>query len=135
MAYAQWIQIHIWAENCSLIVHNASLEWGKFYRRGCKDDELGANDINRITIKSGSSAYVCSCGRENASSGTVGSFDIVEDSDEKTLITHVRWECPWSGNNSRSHEKDNQGYGITMIGGESKDHAIGDVDLVIFKQQ
>lgn len=135
MAYAQWIEIRIVAENCSLQIKDASLEWGKFYKKdgekSDQDTELKPDEIDKIQISSGRSAYVCSCGRESASSGTEGSFNIY-DGEQK--VTHVKWDCPWSGQNSRSHESDSEAYGITMTGGTSKSGSIGEVTVIVFKK-
>ena len=140
MAYAQYIEIRISAENCALCIRNAERSWGKFYKQTNKDDELTNEQINAITIVTGRDAYICSCGRESAASGTEGSFDIYDAAGPKDAngnptakVTHVKWVCPWAGDNSRSHEQDHDGYGVTMTGGESKDGSIGEVTLSIVK--
>ena len=142
MAYAQYIEIRISAENCALCIRNATLSWGKFYKQTNKDDELTNEQINAITIDTGTFKYICSCGRASAASGTEGSFDIYDAAGPKDAngnptdkVTHVKWVCPWgpSYDNSRSHEQDNHGYGVTMTGGESKEGSIGEVTLSIVK--
>lgn len=141
MAYAQYIEIRISAENCALCIRNAELLHGKFYKQTSKDDELTNEQINAITIVTGIDAVICSCGRASAASGTEGSFDIYDAAGPKDAngnptdkVTHVKWDCPWlKKDNSRSHEQDHKGYGVTMTGGESKDGSIGEVTLSIVK--
>jgi len=140
MAYAQYIEIRISAENCALCIRNAELLHGKFYKQTNKDEELKNEQINAITIVTGRDELICSCGRASAAVGTEGSFDIYDAAGPKDAkgnptdkVTHVKWDCPWAGDNSRSHEQDNVGYGVTMTGGESKDGSIGEVTLSIVK--
>jgi len=58
-----------------------------------KDDEIPASDIEGKVILAGESYRVNSCGRANASSGTEGSFDLVDQNG--TAIRDLYWNCPW----------------------------------------
>lgn len=50
--------------------------------------------MNNTVIKPGGSYTVYSCGRQNASSGTEGSFDLV-DGDSGQFVRSFYWDCPW----------------------------------------
>jgi hypothetical protein len=77
MAYAQWVVMTVGATGTTLSIKNAQVAWGKFFQYNDKDREVSSDDINKIQITSGSVAVIASCGREDAASGTEGSFDIV----------------------------------------------------------
>ncbi|WP_281233264.1 aegerolysin family protein [Flavobacterium gelatinilyticum] len=133
MAYAQWIEVKIVSENMTLKVQNAKLSWGKFYEYGNKDKELSTSEINNITVDSGTSTRICSCGRSDASSGTEGSFDLY---DGDTKIGSFNWDCPWgkkknSFNWSQSASKDS--YSTDREGGNTDSGAIGNVTITCVK--
>lgn len=92
MAYAQWMVATIVSNGTTISIKNATLAWGKFFQNPDKDKELTTDVINKITIPSGTSANVASCGREDAASGTEGSFDLY---DGTTKIGTFYWDCPW----------------------------------------
>ncbi|CAM7648145.1 aegerolysin family protein [Klebsiella quasipneumoniae] len=130
-AYAQWVEMQVFSENMDIEIKNASLSYGKFHSPGNKDNELSEAEINSIVIKSGTSYKIASCGRENASSGTEGKFDIY--SNNKWLATY-KWDCPWSGANSHSLSVLNdKNYQIDMEGGNIHDGALGNIRIVCIK--
>lgn len=133
MAYAQWIEVKVVSENMTLNVKNASLNWGKFFEQGNKDKEISTDDINKISIESGKSAWICSCGRSDASSGTEGSFDLYNGS---TKIGHFKWDCPW-GKKSNSfnwtQEASKDLYSTDREGGNTDAGAIGNVTITCIK--
>lgn len=135
MAYAQWIEIKVVSENMTLEVKNASLSWGKFYKYGDKDDEISSGDINKLKISSGTSIWICSCGRSGASSGTEGSFDLY---DEDKKIGKFNWECPWGKKDnsfSWSQVEDTKAsYTTSREGGNTGSGAIGNVTITCIKK-
>ncbi|KAF8687636.1 hypothetical protein AX14_003645, partial [Amanita brunnescens Koide BX004] len=93
-AYAQWVVITL--NNSStkaVVVKNVGLSWGKFHEEGNKDKEIPVSDIENTEIPPGGEFRINSCGRENASSGTEGEFDIYEVDSNK--VRHFYWDCPW----------------------------------------
>lgn len=93
MGYAEYVQFQV--NNASkhkiLTVKNSGLDWGKWYSYPNKDNEVGSP--NDQTIQSGGTLSIASCGRENASSGTQGHFDLY-DGDSRILT--VNWDDPWA---------------------------------------
>ncbi|WP_295230648.1 aegerolysin family protein [uncultured Chryseobacterium sp.] len=133
MAYAQWIEVKIVSENMTLQVKNATLQWGKFYEEGDKDKEISTDDINKITVDSGKSKSICSCGRSDASSGTQGSFELYNGD---TKIGKFVWECPWGKkDNSFSWTQDasDKSYYSNREGGNKNSGAIGNVTISCIK--
>jgi hypothetical protein len=132
MAYAQWIEVKIRATSFTISVKNANLPWGKFYRLGNKDQEISTDDINKITITSGNSATICSCGRADASAGTEGSFDLY---DGDTKVGTYRWDCPWgSKTNSFGWDTvDDDKYTTEATGGNTDSGSIGNVTIKCVK--
>jgi hypothetical protein len=116
-AYAQWVVINITNSSSKpVVVKNVHLSWGKFHKDGkspassarvmvpsrhldhnaCidnKDAEIPAKDIENTKILPGDTFRINSCGREDASSGTEGDFDLYEDGGPK--VRHFYWDCPW----------------------------------------
>jgi hypothetical protein len=99
MAYAQWVTITIYASNYDVTLKNVAHSWGKFYDAdqigtagGNKDKEYEPSDIEGKVIKSGNSFSINACGREDASSGTEGSFELY---DGTTQVGTYSWDCPW----------------------------------------
>ncbi|HSI78693.1 MAG TPA: aegerolysin family protein [Lunatimonas sp.] len=133
MAYAQWIEVKIVSENMTLKVQNAKLDWGKFYKNGDKGKEISSGDINKITVGSGKSTTVCSCGRSNATSGTVGSFELYNG---ETKIGKFNWSCPWgkkSNSLSWNQEASKESYYTNREGGNTDSGAIGNVTITCIK--
>ena len=134
MAYSQWIVVKIASENMTLKVQKAQLDWGKFYKKDDKDDEISTENINKITIASGKTDYVCSCGRSGSATGTEGSFQLY---DGDTKIGEFSWDCPyWSKTNSfkwTQEEATKKTYSTNMEGGNKDSGAIGNVSITCVK--
>lgn len=134
MAYAQWIEIKIVSEGMTLKVKNAGLSWGKFYKQGDKNDEISTDNINKIEVGSGKSAWICSCGRSDASSGTEGQFDLY---DGDTKVGNFKWNCPWgkkSNTFSWSQDASKDSYYTDQEGGNKDSGAIGTVTITCMKK-
>lgn len=69
--------------------------------KGNKDNEIEIEDVNNTVINPGDSYTIYSCGRENASSGTEGTFDLVESSGGKFIRTFY-WDCPWGSKQNKA---------------------------------
>lgn len=133
MAYAQWIEVKVVSENMTLKVQHANLNWGKFYKNGDKDTEISSGDIDKITVESGKSTMVCSCGRSGASSGTEGSFELYNGD---TKIGKFNWVCPWgkkSNSFSWNQEASKDSYYTNRDGGNTDSGAIGNVTITCIK--
>lgn len=132
MAYAQWISVEIKSIGTTLSIKNAQHPWGKFYQCGDKDKEISVDDINKITITSGNVVSICACGRENASSGTEGSFDIYDGNVE---VGTFYWECPWGS--KRNHvtwtPSGSDDHIAQVAGGNLDSGAIGNVSIKCVK--
>ncbi|WP_200992481.1 aegerolysin family protein [Pseudomonas cichorii] len=106
MAYAQWGTFIIHAVNFDITIKNITHAWGKLYDSkqigiagGNKDNEYGPGAVEGKVIKSGQSLAINACGREGASSGTEGSFDIY---DGQIFVGTYSWECPWGSKKNSS---------------------------------
>ncbi len=132
MAYAQWISVEIQPKNCNVQVKNAYLAWGKFHTRGNKDNSISNDEVNAITVSSGNTGYVYSCGREDSSSGTEGHFDLY---DGGTKIGTFYWDCPWGSkrNTTRWQQGASDDYIAQASGGNPDSSAIGNVRIVVMK--
>lgn len=134
MAYAQWIEVKVVSEGMTLKVKSAKLDWGKFYEYGNKDKEISTDDINKISIESGKSSWICSCGRSDASSGTEGSFELY---DGDTKIGKFNWDCPWGKKknsfNWSQEESTKSSYSTSREGGNTDSGAIGTVTITCIK--
>lgn len=128
MAYAQWVVITVKARNTSLSIRNAHLSWGKFYQNPNKDQELSADDINKIVIPANNNAVIASCGRSDSASGTEGSFDIY---DGQTNVGNYYWNCPWGSktNTSTWTPNDTDRYVTQVTGGNLDSGALGNISI------
>ncbi|KAK7052820.1 Aegerolysin Aa-Pri1 [Paramarasmius palmivorus] len=96
MAYAQYIIIILHnVGNGPMKVKNVSLSWGKFHADGNKDKEISKDEIEGKVIGPDEKFQINSSGRSDASSGTEGSFDLVDVNDNNKTIRHFYWDCPW----------------------------------------
>ncbi|MBI0551571.1 aegerolysin family protein [Pectobacterium parmentieri] len=133
-AYAQWVEIDIFAENMDVIIKKVNLKWGKFYEQGNKDKEIKPDEINGYVIKSGKSYKIYSCGRENASSGTEGSISLYH---ENELLGKYYWDCPWGNKTNKDNlsdvTKDPQ-YEISKEGGNYQSGALGNIKITCRKK-
>ena len=125
MAYAQWVSYTITCQNFDAQIKNAKLEWGKFYQWDDKDDEISASEINKIELNQGTyyNNVISSCGRENATSGTEGSFDMYNGD---TRVATFYWDCPWGSKTNYWEVKNlNEDYYYRPGGGSKDSGAIG----------
>lgn len=106
MAYAQWGTFVIYATNFNVTIKNVAHSWGKFYDSkqigvagGSKDNEYQPSDIEGKVVAAGMSFAINACGREDASSGTEGSFDLY---DGTTFVGTYTWDCPWGSKSNSS---------------------------------
>src|SRR5882724_7685031 len=99
MAYAQWAVFTITTVGATMTVKSVTLNWGKFYKNGNKDDEVPISDIEGHQIAPGVSYVISTCGRSDASSGTEGSFDLY---DGATKVGNYYWDCPWGSKTNTS---------------------------------
>jgi hypothetical protein len=132
MAEAQWVSITIISRGTTLSIQNASLEYGKFYKNGNKDEEISSDEINQITINSGQSAVINSCGRSDSPSGTEGRFDIF---DGEVKVGEYYWDCPWGSKTNTStwtpYDLDN--YVAQVTGGSLDSGALGNITIKCVK--
>lgn len=134
MAYAQWVTITIDAIDVTLSVKHATYQWGKFYQIPNKDDEVSIETINEMVIPAGGSNVIAACGRENASSGTEGSFELY---DGDTLIGEYYWDCPWGSKTNTSLWKPNdtvlEQYVTQVTGANLDSGALGNLTIKCVK--
>ncbi|MDX6914309.1 aegerolysin family protein [Pectobacterium carotovorum] len=132
MAYAQWVEIRIYSENMTLTVKNVVQSWGKFYKKGNKDDEISKDKIEGLKIDYDSNVTICSCGRSNSWSGTEGSFELYDGS---VLVGKYYWDCPWGSKDNKSEwtKGDSKNYETSIEGGNLDSGAIGNVYLTCIK--
>jgi hypothetical protein len=130
--YEQWVAINIKVSKSAgaVTIRNASLKWGKWHRKGQKDVEITADDINETDI--GLSATIYSCGRDLSSAGTEGSFDLY---DGNTKIGTYSWDCPYlSKTNTSRWRSSNDDYLVQCTGGSLDSGALGSIVLDVYKK-
>ncbi|HAS46820.1 MAG TPA: aegerolysin [Microscillaceae bacterium] len=131
MAYAQWMSISLEVIGATLKVQNATHSWGKFYQCGDKDQEIDPSDIDKLTVEPNKTTEICACGRENASAGTTGSFDLYEGD---VKVGTYSWDCPWgSKTNKSSWQPSSNDFIGQLTGGSLDSGALGSVTLKIAK--
>jgi hypothetical protein len=132
MAYAQWVVMTVGATGTTLSIKNAQLAWGKFYQYNDKDREVSSDDVNKIQIASGNVAVIASCGREDAASGTEGSFDLY---DGEVNVGTYYWDCPWGSktNTSTWTPSLNENYVTQVTGANLDSGALGNVTIKCVK--
>ncbi|KAF8726099.1 hypothetical protein AX14_008081 [Amanita brunnescens Koide BX004] len=134
MAYAQWVVINIVNSSARpVVIKNVRIHWGKFYKEGDKNIEVSVHAIENTRILPGQEFRISSCGRENATSGTEGEFDIFEDGSDK--IRHFYWDCPWGkkGNTWRVSES-NRKWVVDTWGANIDSGALGNITVDLFKK-
>lgn len=129
---AQFVEVKISARGgTTLSIKNATLKWGKFYQEGNKDTEIKADEINTITIPSGETRTISACGRESASSGTEGTFDIY---DGTTKVGTYSWDCPYiSKTNTSTWQSTSDKYIVQCTGGSLDSGALGSILIKVVK--
>lgn len=86
--------------------------------------------VSDIDVMTDRPVWIASCGRENASSGTQGSFDCYHGNKK---IGTFRWDCPWgTGSNKFNFTPSSDEYTGQIIGG-SVAGAIGELRLRLSK--
>ncbi|TND08344.1 MAG: Aegerolysin [Bacteroidetes bacterium] len=139
MAYAQWIQANLNPSNFanSLHIGNAQLSWGKFYS-GSKSTSVSAGTIDKTVVANNASGSVFSCGRESASAGTVGSFDVFDgkaQTNNSNRVCTFSWSCPWgSPTNTWGISNKNHAYMTSTSGGSTNGGAIGMVKIDLYRK-
>lgn len=132
MAYAEWIAVKVVVSKSigTVGIRNATLQWGKFYRYTNKDDEISTEEVSSMNVQAGSPQWIASCGRENASSGTQGSFDCY---DGNTKMGTFSWDDPWKSGatNTWSFTPASADYAGITSGGNATGTDIGEVTLTL----
>ncbi|KAF9526819.1 aegerolysin type hemolysin [Crepidotus variabilis] len=135
-AYAQWVTIDNGNNSpgtATLVIRKVSLSWGKFYEGGNKDREIHISSLEGKEIPAGGSFKIYSCGRENASSGTEGSYNLVEKNGGR-LVRRVYWNCPLgTKTNTFTLSGANRDWVIQQDGGNLDSGALGDIKLTMVK--
>lgn len=111
-------------------ISHAMLSSGKFHAAGSKTTILSPATINAMTIATGTTGDIYTCGHNSASVGTEGSFWITAN-DDLTLVTKVVWDCPYSGRNSFSASEGTPAVKVTQRGGTNTSGALGLVYLTL----
>lgn len=141
MGYDQYVQIRLRAENFKLEIQEAKLACGKFYATSNKDKEIASSEIKKISVDTGQKAEINACGRYAARKGTEGYIQIM-DSENERVLGKYKWDCPyWASKNSSKWEIDpgflekefKENYQVKFIPGKAKGGPIGDVTLLIIK--
>ncbi len=128
-AYAQWVEVEIFAENMDITIKSIGIEFGKFHTPGNKDEEIGKGTIDGTIIKSGHSYKIAACGRESAATGTEGSFELYHG---ETKLGKYHWLCPWNTktNESTFTEEKKEQYKLSFSPGNIDSGAIGHVKIM-----
>lgn len=156
MGYGDWVDLHLTdtLPGLPVQVKNSELQWyphqsyrvwravlkldhrGKFYADGDKDREISPQQVDETVVPANSSASadVYSCGREDAASGTQGSFDLI-DQNFGTTICSLQWNCPYNpgpGNwNLVEAQNLNSDYSVTIGEYNKKKGALKTIDVNI----
>jgi hypothetical protein len=102
---------------------------GKFYQYDNKDEEVSRDTVQNISISSGNSAGIASCGRSDSPSGTEGSFELWVGN---TKICKIYWDCPWgSKRNTFTVSEVNDEYLVEATGANIDSGALGNVTVKI----
>ncbi|KAI1324213.1 aegerolysin type hemolysin [Xylariaceae sp. FL0255] len=131
MGYKQFTEIKIVNKTVgTLKIQNAAHSWGKFYNAPDRDSEISPDDLNLVKIAPGQNYTVSACGRENASSGCTGSFDLV---DGNVTAVQILYDSPWGNSSNRFNAQTASGYAVNQVGGNLNDQGgpLGDIQLTI----
>ncbi|KAK7056482.1 hypothetical protein VNI00_003037 [Paramarasmius palmivorus] len=138
MAYAQWVVIILKNDSGShgsMKIKNLNLAWGKLHADGDKDTEVPISDYEGKVIKPGESIQINSCGRSDASSGTEGSFNLVEPDRGDYQIRHIYWECPWGDpDNQFTINGSDTNWLVDQKGANPSNGALGNVTVTAYKK-
>ncbi|KAH8911160.1 Asp hemolysin [Coniochaeta sp. PMI_546] len=133
MAYAQWIYMIVqnMMRSGNLTIQGAGTSWGKFYQWDNKDKEISSGDVDNLSAQPSGNLGIASCGREDASSGTEGGYDIY---DGTTKVCHISWDCPWGSKTNTFDVSDiNDNYIVQATGANLYGGAIGTVTTKVVK--
>ncbi|KAF4415276.1 Aegerolysin family protein [Fusarium austroafricanum] len=135
MAYAQWVYILLKIQgsvgSTPVTLWNVHLDTGKFYQYDNKDEEVSRDTVQNISISSGNSVGIASCGRSDSPSGTEGSFELWVGN---TKICKIYWDCPWgSKRNTFTVSEVNDEYLVEASGANIDSGALGNVTVKIGK--
>ena len=135
MSYAQWVEMNIAPVGLlNIKIKNAQLNCGKFYHLGDKNNEIYAEEIDKMIVSNDqpiAEATICSCGRSDAAMGTDGEFTMYDDS---INIGTVYWSCPWgSKTNSLFFSPASDEYIVQITGGNFDSGALGNVKIKVAK--
>lgn len=125
--YDRWIELIIANAGEDPINVTGSLEWGKWYTYGDKNQET--TSPNNI-VHSGESIRVCACGRSNSTSGTEGII-LVWDPYRESKLASTSFKCPWSGTNNFT-VKTHQPYSYLHFTQWKEKGALGVISLRVF---
>jgi hypothetical protein len=134
MAYGQRVAYHITPIGYSIVIQNAQCEWGRFYAWPDQDNDAEP-DGQQIANGTPTPGVVAATGRESASSGTQGSFEIA-DLETGTVVGTFTWNCPYTGSNSWSYEPSTDPAAsqyVTQATGGSLTGPIGDIWVKSYK--
>ncbi|KAJ5928372.1 hypothetical protein N7466_007328 [Penicillium verhagenii] len=136
-----WVDLHLTDSMGGLPVRvqNSELQWGKFYADGNKNDEISPQQVDETVIPPFSSgpADIWTCGREDAPSGSQGSFDLIDQNTGGGKICSIDWNAPYApgpGNENSVTARDlnSQDYAVDIVGHFKKDNGtLGTVDVDI----
>ncbi|KAI0714081.1 Aegerolysin aa-Pri1 [Cerioporus squamosus] len=128
-AYGQWVTMYLKNSGSKDIkVVNLSHSWGKMYADGNKDQELSVDTFNGHVIAPGGELQMNACGRQNASSGTRGDFDVVDVTAGDMIIRHFHWDCPWGSHaNQWTVSQNNSNWMVESKGANYYGGALGTV--------
>ncbi|TFK86839.1 pleurotolysin A [Polyporus arcularius HHB13444] len=127
-AYGQWVTMY--TKNSGTVdmrIEALYLTWGKLYANGDKDKELSTTQFNGHIIHPGEEVQINACGRENASSGTTGHFDLIDCTNERR-IRQFYWDCPWgSSTNTWTVSDSNENWMVETKGANLDGGALGTI--------
>ena len=89
----KWGKLYADGQLCHPTMQDAALTY--IFAAGDKDHELSTDDFNNKVIAAGDVLELNACGREDAASGTTGSFDLVDPDNANKLVRSFYWDCPW----------------------------------------
>ncbi|KIJ90007.1 hypothetical protein K443DRAFT_686837 [Laccaria amethystina LaAM-08-1] len=122
MGHANDIHVHLVNSSSKpVVIRDANLDWGKFYRGGDDYTEIYPSNVNGRVVEPGATRIVYACGASGALAGTEGGFNVV-DNISSNQITKIYWDVPWRGRNTFSTTN-----GIRWDGGTPNAEGMGDV--------
>ncbi|CAA7262635.1 unnamed protein product [Cyclocybe aegerita] len=135
-AHAQWVVIVLHNVGSQPFkIANLSLSWGKLYADGNKDAEVYPDKYNGMSVGPDNKVQINSCGRADSSSGTEGSFDIVDPNDGNRIIRSFYWDCPWGSKaNTWNPTGSNTKWMIEWSGQNLDSGALGTISVDVLRK-